>query len=762
MRRHSRDLWTGRGIRRLVAGLALAATAIPAVPARAQGARDGASPGDRASRPTVGLVLSGGAAKGFAHIGALEVIEEAGVPVDVVAGTSMGAIVGGLYAIGYSPPALGDVVRSQDWAELFSDASPRSALDIERRIQAGATLFSLPTDGGGIRLPGGVLEGQRVLELLARLTWPYHQVDDFTRLPRAFGAVVMDLRTGDAEALTSGSLPLAIRASMSIPGLFEPVRIGDRTFVDGGMARNLPATDARALGADVLVCVDVSKPPPDEDFSPGSLLDIVLRTAFLRAEVSTRRQRTLCNVLIEPDVEELGYFSFEQADAWIRRGREAALAVRAELDSLAAALGHPEPRRLPAPEAGSVRLVDVSVEGASPDAERLVRRRLRLELPGVVTPGELGRAIERVYGTGEFALVSYQLLPVPGAADGRIRLPDRRLVVHTRQRQRDLLGFGFRYDSRERAALLFDLTLRNRLAFGSTTRLAARLGRETRVGIDYFDRLGVDAPTGLGGGLHYTRVPVELFAGSARAAVSGEMRTYDASLFASVAVANAAFLRFGLLGEYLHATPEVGVDSLAGEPIETIDETFHTLQAELLADTRDRIVLPRRGIRAYVKAEFADPAIGSSLTFQHYVTDVEGFVPLAASFTASARVALTRGRGADLPLSRRTFVGGLYPPTVMPGRFLPLSGARPQELSGRDGQLARLELRWMAADDVFLAVNGDAGAAGDSWTFDGGEIRFGFGVTAGLVTPIGPVSITFAADESGDFPGVGFSLGHSF
>lgn len=746
--------------RDVVLGLLAVLLASISVPAAAQ-QRPRASGAESSRRATVGLVLSGGAAKGFAHVGALEVLEDAGLRIDVVAGTSMGAIVGGLYAVGYGPRSLERIVRRQDWTELFSDASPRSAIDIERRVQAGATLFSLPTDGGAIRLPGGVLEGQRVLELLARLTWPYHDAADFTELPRPFGAVVMDLKTGEAEALTDGSLPLAIRASMSIPGLFEPVRIGQQTYVDGGLARNLPATDAIDLGADVLVCVDVSKPPPDEDFAPGSLLDIVLRTAFLRAEVSTRRQRLLCDVLIEPDVEGLGYFSFDEADAWIRRGHDAATAVRGQLDSLVAALGRAAAPP-PTPEAESVRLVEIAIEGTSGRAEELARRRLGLAIPASVSPDELGRAIERVYGTGEFSLVSYRLLPAT-RTDGRRTTPrDRRLVVHARERQRDLLGFGFRYDSRERAALLFDLTLRNRLAFGSTTRFATRLGRETRVGVDYFDRLGVDAPTGIGGGINYTRVPVDLFPGAERAAARGEMRIYGAGLFASLATANAAFLRLGLVGEYLRATPEVGVDSLAGMPVETINETFHSVQAEVLADTRDRIVLPTRGVRAYLKAEFADEAIGSALTFQHYVADAEVFVPLSTSFTVSGRVALTRGRGPDLPLSRTTFVGGLYPPTVLPGRFLPLAGARSQELSGRSGQLARLGVRWMAREDVFFELAVDAGAAGDDWTLDGEEVRFGLGLTAGLVTPIGPVSVTFAADETADLPRVGFSLGHTF
>ena len=215
-------------------------------------------------------------------------------------------------------------------------------LDIERRVESGETLLSVPFQGGGVTLPSGVVQGQRILELLARLTWPYHDVDDFTQLPRPYAALVMDLRTGEAVRLTSGSLPLAIRASMSIPTLFEPVELDGRTFVDGGLVRNLPAQDAIALGADVLVCVDVGEPPPEaEGFSPGSLLNIVLRAAFLRGEASTQEERQLCDVLIEPEAGGLGYFTFDAAEAWTRRGEMAARAVLPQVQALVERLGRP-------------------------------------------------------------------------------------------------------------------------------------------------------------------------------------------------------------------------------------------------------------------------------------------------------------------------------------------------------------------------------------------------------------------------------------
>lgn len=729
--------------------------ALACAPVSTSVAQEPAEPGRR-----VGLVLSGGAARGIAHVGALRVLEDAGLPVDVVSGTSMGAIIGGLYAIGYTPEALSRIVRQQDWTSLLTDAGPRRALSIERRLGASGTLLSLPIEGGSVQFPSGVIAGQRVLELLARLTWPVHHVTEFSELPRPFAPVVMDLRTGEAVALSRGSLSLAIRASMSIPGLFEPVVLDGRTFVDGGLARNLPATDALALGADVLVCIDVSEPPPDEDFSAGSLFDIMLRTAFLRVEASTREQRRHCDVLIEPEVDDLGPFTFDAAEEWIRRGEAAADSVRPLIEALVARLGAPAMPVHPVPEPAPVELVAVEVVGGSDAASRLAHQRLGIEVPRVVTPADLTAAIERIYGGGEYSLVSYQMIPV--RVDGRAATVERRLVVGIEQRRRDLLGFGFRYDSRERAALLFDLTLRDKIAYGSTTRLGVRLGRETHIGLEYFDRIGLDAPTAIRGDLSFDRVPVDLFAGGERAVVRGELDVFAASAFAGTALADVATLRAGIHGEHMRAEPEVGADTLAGMPVETIRETFHSVRVEFLADTRDDSELPTRGLQAFLKAEFAGDGIGSAATFEHYIADARIFVPAGPALTLLGRIALTRGRGADLPLSRTTFVGGIFPPAVLPGRFLPLSGARTQEFTGRSGQVGRLGIRWFVRPDVFLEFAGDAGAAGDDWTLAGDELRFGLALTAGLVTPIGPVSLTLAGDETDDFPSVGFRLGHDF
>ena len=210
--------------------------------------------------PKIGIALSGGAARGLAHIGVLKVLEQAGIPVDVIAGTSMGSVVGGLYALGYNADQLDTIVRAQDWFRLLTDPVDRRDLPVDRKIAADRIMLTLPIYRGGIHLPRSVVPGQRIWELLTRLTWSAHGVHDFHRLPTPFAAVATDLETGQAVVLDRGFLPDAIRASMALPSVFAPVELGGVVLIDGGVVRNLPAHDARALGADVLICSDVTDP----------------------------------------------------------------------------------------------------------------------------------------------------------------------------------------------------------------------------------------------------------------------------------------------------------------------------------------------------------------------------------------------------------------------------------------------------------------------------------------------------------------------
>ncbi|HEY1412350.1 MAG TPA: patatin-like phospholipase family protein, partial [Rhodopila sp.] len=217
---------------------------------------------DPAPRPRICLVLSGGGARGMAHIGVLKVLEELKIPIDCIAGTSMGAIVGGLYASGMTAHEIDSTMRSLDWQEAFRDAPPRRDLAFRRKQDDRNFLVRLPLGlkHGQILLPKGFIQGQKLQETLRQLTLPFSNSTDFGLLPTPFRAVATDLETGNAVLLEKGDLAIAMRASMSAPGVFAPVELNGRLLVDGGLAENLPVNVARAMHADVLIVSDVSFP----------------------------------------------------------------------------------------------------------------------------------------------------------------------------------------------------------------------------------------------------------------------------------------------------------------------------------------------------------------------------------------------------------------------------------------------------------------------------------------------------------------------
>src|SRR5467141_4133518 len=376
--------------------LVIVACALPLCGARAQ---------------KVGVALSGGAARGLAHIGVLHVLEEEGVPVDLITGTSMGSVVGGLYAVGYTAAQLDTIVRTEDWFRLLTDPVDRRDLAVDRKFTEDHYLVTLPIQRGGIKLPRSVVPGQRISQLLTGLTWSAHSTRDFRALPIPFAAVATDLETSKAVVLDHGFLPDAIRASMALPSVFAPVELADTAHIDGGVVRNLPAQDARALGADVLICSDVTDPLEPRD-SIVSLVDVLVQSVSFRVWDSEAEQRSKCDVVILPDVRGFSTFGFTRARELIAR-RE--VAARAALPRIEAALARGRvprpvrPARVPLVQAESVLVTTVRFDPADLVPGGFLARALGVKPGTWVSRGKLDQRMSRLYATGLFESVGYRL-----------------------------------------------------------------------------------------------------------------------------------------------------------------------------------------------------------------------------------------------------------------------------------------------------------------------------------------------------------------
>ena len=240
-------------------------------------------------RKKVGLVLSGGGAKGMAHIGAIKVIEEVGIPIDYVVGTSMGSIIGGLYAIGYTPEQLDSMVRKQDWTFLLSDRISRTDKNMAKREVDEKYLISVPFSKDAIQnVSGGLIKGQNISNLFSELTLGYHDSIDFSHLPIPYACVSENIVKGEEYVFHQGVLSTAMRASMAIPGVFTPVRLDSMVLIDGGVVNNYPVNIAREMGADVIIGVDVQselKPANELESATailGQLVDLMGQDQYLK------------------------------------------------------------------------------------------------------------------------------------------------------------------------------------------------------------------------------------------------------------------------------------------------------------------------------------------------------------------------------------------------------------------------------------------------------------------------------------------------
>ena len=434
-------------------------------------------------RPRICLVLSGGGARGMAHIGVLKILEELKVPIDCIAGTSMGAVVGGLYASGMTAQQIESTIRSVDWQEAFRDAPPRRDLAFRRKQDDRNFLVKLPLGlkHGQILLPKGFIQGQKLQETLRQLTLPFSNDTDFSTMPTPFRAVATDLETGNAVLMEKGDLAVAMRASISAPGVFAPVESEGRLLVDGGLAENLPIDVARQMNADILIVSDVSFP-----LQPRAALDSALSIsnqmlAILVRKDANRQRATLGSqdVLIEPILGAASSTDFTAANNTIASGENAA---RLQQDRLAAlGVGDTAYRaylaRRAAREPGLPEIKFVRVDPQSKRYEKTIMAEMKPLIGKPLDLDAVGKRITDLYGLGNFETLDYGLVkgqdvkgpngePVAKPDDPTAAEDDTGLEIRARRKSwgPNYVRFGlnlqddFQGNSRYNAAARFILT----------------------------------------------------------------------------------------------------------------------------------------------------------------------------------------------------------------------------------------------------------------------------------------------------------------
>lgn len=420
-------------------------------------------------RPKIGLALSGGGAKGLAHIGVLKILEANGIRPDYITGTSMGAIIGGLYAIGYTTDQLEEMAYSLEWASYFSDRVPEYYRPIEDKLSPAQYQLSFPLFEGKPELPKGLIGGAKLRLLLTRLTIPVHATNDFDDFGIPFRCVATDLVSGQGIVYRDGDLSDAIRCSASIPSVLEPSQYQEAMLVDGGLVRNFPVSDVREMGADFVIGVDVGAPLYKAE-ELNSLISILDQTSSFRIVESTAAQRELVDVLIQPQLAGFNALSFERPDSLLLLGKLAALEVLSQLkDSLRKQgfrdfqpLANAQPLSLPE----KVRISELVFEGDNETTKTTLEQLFRLPESQEMSLDQIDDLVRLLYAAEYFKQVDYRLLPGEKGT---------KLLVRAVSSREASIKIGINYDANLKAGLLFNYTRRNWGIQGSQLSLDLKL-----------------------------------------------------------------------------------------------------------------------------------------------------------------------------------------------------------------------------------------------------------------------------------------------
>ncbi len=755
---------------------------------------------DTAGRPKVGLVLSGGGAKGMAHIGVFRMLEELDIPVDYIVGTSIGSIMGAMYSLGYSSSEICEVMENIDWDNLMQDNFSRRRTLYEDKKYGDQLLIKIPfwnrmtfrnavvgRDGkyqplkskrGGVgdilnNLPNALVEGQNVQSLLTQLSVGYQDDIDFNDLPIPFACVAVDLNSKKEYVFHKGDLVTAIRASMSIPGYFSPVEKDGMFLVDGGMLNNFPVDVAREMGADIVIGSDLHKYTRGRVGKVENLGDMVSSTLAIMNGPKFDAGRKDSDILICPNTSDFGVLSFDEKSisALIERGYVAAQEVIGPLRELAGKQhsrgGHNiySPGQPPVEghainiTSDSVRVSQITIEGVdSKEASILMKGKLK-NLGKYSNGREIDSEIEKMYLTRAFSKVNYSL--VGGVKDsGYIFKID---LVPERIHQ---VGVGFRFDSEVMAEILLNMSLNRHRIYGWKVDMMGKLGANpyaTVVGGYSFS-----PKWQLSGSYLFRHSDIQLHT------IETDVRyaSYDVySNRAEIFAQNKGLvhdLRMGVRGDINSLTSIVvlpdGQEDISS--VKPFREQYFSAFASLDVDNRDRSYFATRGVRLHLSAAYDifgknndSNSVAGRLDFRF---NVKGYVPAGRRVTIIPQLYARYLYNNPVLGPDYNLIGGYEEGRYVDGH-LPFVGANNAYIMQDFVSIARLDCRvnifrnhFVTAMANYLMSGTGPGEAVDSPGYSG------VGLTYSVDTFLGPIGLTGHWSNLSNKFGVYFSLGYSF
>jgi len=719
-------------------------------------------------RPKIGLVLSGGGAKGVAHIGILKAMEEAGLTPDYITGTSMGSIMGGLYSIGYSADELTEIVEGIDWDQILTNKVPLDKVTFEEKDYYGRYLLDFYLKDKKLQFPKGVIEGQALMELFSEVTRPVHGITDFNQFPIPFACVGANIVTGEPVVLNHGSLALAMRASMSIPSVFTPVKIDGKLLVDGGLVRNMPVDEVKAMGADIIIGVFVGTDlSPEEDLN--SLVKILSQSAFITSAFDARKQLEQCDILVKPDLKGYTTSDFHNSHEILELGMEAGKPYIEIFKHLADSLKQFGPlHKVVKPAIQDSYIFDsIEIEGNKGITDDFIIGKMKLK-PGKETSiEEINKRIEMTYGTQYFERITYQILGEPG---------HRILKINVVERANIEFRFSYYYDSENKGGIIANATFRNVIFNSSRLIFETDLSAQPKIFMNYFKYLGKkqNFALGLSGLYNKNEFPFYDDSGVRTSVYSSEYISGGIKL-QSTNLQNSTY-GVELKWSGINLKPKVGILNtpvVPGYELTQIKYSSTIFGAFYRFNNLNDRYFPTRGLSSNIEATISLNADGKFLgnieainivlesgieknTFTGLEADIAPIIPVSKKFVllSKAKLKLSSLDDDKQNLTEFDLIGGFTPDLVNANEYF---GAGIKEYYLANYFYGRLGAQYEVKRNLFIQAhfniittefpvsflnpNVELGKMG------GRSTRYGYAAMIGMKSVIGPIMLAVGKDH---------------
>jgi len=704
-------------------------------------------------RPKVGVVLCGGGAKGFAQIRILKALDEAGVPIDYIGGTSIGSIIGALYAVGYDPDMIEKLVREQDWNQVLYDKFSEELMPIDRRMNERRYLATFPITNGKMKEKSAFVEGVYVNMLLSRLMLPAHNIQDYSKLSVPFYCIATDVEHACQYEMTSGSLSRSVRASMSIPFLFQPVTIDGRLLIDGGMVNNFPVRNMKEHGADIIIGIDL-----EDESIPASQIDNSLQLFTSLMNLSSLEEslyaRSHCNIYIKPNLHGRDMLSFNDFDSIIQFGQDAADKFYPQFQRLADSLqnlGHFEINRPHVQPVEKIKIVGINVEGIPENHKHSFARLYATEFPATVTLDQIEELIVKLKISGYYDNLWYYISDAP---DGYI------LNIHCDEVADKSMSAAIHYDNNYGIGALVNFTFNNVMKSidRSTISLDVNIAENPYIKGHFNTQMGKYFR--MGADLSFYSVDISQYDDN-QMTNSYSIQDNNLDLYMQLIPTVKQQFRLGAVADYVHMKDFVGDNQLNS------DYHFYSyLYLNYFYKNEDAPSFARRGWKIDITGKCVffegvnNEGVLTSNGWQNSII-LHGNIIKSSSIGKKSSLKLGVEAGykvgtSDIPVFYKFFVGGQSKMKYF-DNIIAFTGLDFIDKVVDYVAMGKMAWQWNFYKKLYFTASVDAGFINDAYDlwFDSNSFVAGGGITFGVDTMVGPVEVSLMGSNINSAP-VGF------